>query len=204
MLDGWVLWGPQPSRERSSEYVHRPLGRECIRYRALAPRYMPNKRASNGVPWEPDMDTAIRLTWVAAGLFMLLAIVSAIGGSLGWWDLIGEIGMGIGGTVSIVLALIAVLSSAGRGQVMGLGQDVRSVDENVRSLDANVRSVDANVRSVDQNVEMNGEKLDLIGKALAGEGGVLRELDRIELELDAQTGVLNQQLTVLETVRDRL
>lgn len=136
------------------------------------------------------MDTAIRLTWVAAGFFMLLAIVSAIGEILGWWNLIGEIGMGIGGTASVILTLIAVLSSAGRGQVAGLGQDVRSVDENVRS--------------VDRNVEKNGEKLDFVGKALAGEEGVLRELDRIELELDAQTGVLHEQLTVLEMVRDRL
>lgn len=164
------------------------------------------------------MDTAIRMTWIAAGLFLLLAIVSGIGEVLGWWDLMGEIGMGTGATMTVVLTLIAALSSAGRGQVTNLGRDVRSVDENVRSVgenvrsvdenvrsvDENVRSVDENVQSVDQNVKINGEKLDFIGKALAGEEGVLRELDRIELELDAQTGVLSRQLTVLEMVRDRL
>lgn len=130
------------------------------------------------MPWEPDMDTALRLTWLTAGLFFLLFLVSLIGELLGWWNLIGEIGMGVGAAVSILLTLIGVLAGAGRQQVDAVGDDVRGVRYAV--LANGVRL----------------QKLDKLDK--------LDDLDRVQAELDAQTGVLGEQLTVLSAIREKL
>lgn len=157
------------------------------------------------------MDTAIRLCWLTAAFFLLVAIFSGIGEILGWWNLIGEIGMSVGATMSILVTLVAVVLTAGRQQVTVVGQDVRSVNENVLSVNENVLSVDENMHSlndnilsVNENVQENGTRLERIAEHIAGEDGMLRELDAIQLELDAQTGVLADQLTVLGEVRDRL
>lgn len=164
------------------------------------------------------MDTAIRLCWLTAAFFLLVAIVSGIGEVLGWWNLIGEIGMSVGSTMSVLVTLVAVVLTSGRQQVTLVGEDVRSVNENVLSVNDNVLSLNENVLSVnegmhslndnvvsvDENVQENGARLERIAEHIAGEDGMLRELDAIELELDAQTGVLADQLTVLGEVRDHL
>ncbi len=154
--------------------------------------------------WPPDMDTAIRLTWLTAAFFLLVAIVSGIGELLGWWNLPGELGMSIGATMSIATTLLALVLTAGRRQVETLDAGLRSVDRNVTSVFQEVRSVDDTVHSVEGHVETNGDRLSQVVEAVAGEDGMLRELDAIELELDAQTGVLREQLEVLGDVRDRL
>lgn len=151
---------------------------------------MPARDEDDTMPFEPDMDTALRLTWFTAALFFLIFLVSLIGELLGWWDLIGEIGMGVGAGVSILLTLIGVLAGAGRQQVDAVGDDLRSVGQDVRS--------------VGNAVEGNGQTLDRIEAAIVGEDGMVQELDVIQVELDEQTGVLGEQLAVLGEIRDRI
>lgn len=169
--------------------------------RALSESYMPARKPSSLVRWpEPDFDTFLALTWLTALFFFLVAVVSAIGEILGWWDLIGEIGMGVGTTVSVLVTLIAVGASAGREQVDNVGQDVRSVGGEVRSVGQDVRSLGQEVGSVGNDVqevhsavEANGEILVSVDSKL----DKLDDLDRVQLELDRQTGVL-------EDIRDAL
>lgn len=134
---------------------------------------------SSRMPWEPDPDTVSRLFWGGALFFLLIAIVSAVGEILGWWDLVGELGITIGGLASLVLASLGTLWSASRTQATQIHDAVAS---NGRTLS----SVDLNLASVDRKLD----KLD--------------DLDVVQAKLDAQTGVLGVQLSVLEQIRDRL
>lgn len=146
---------------------------------------MPVREGWLDVPFEPDPETATRLIWLLAALSFLLAIVSGIGEWLGWWDLIGELGMTIGGVAGVVLTAIGIFSTSSRRQVA----DVHwAVIRNGRTLSS-----------------MDG-KLDVIEDALVeerGDGHVSR-LDAVQIELDRQTGVLDRQLSVLGEIRDAL
>lgn len=135
--------------------------------------------------YTPDPETAIRVGWWLTLVGVLIFIVSALGAYLGWWDLVGEVGMLIGTVLSIVLGVGTWLTSATTGQLSGVGEDVRSVGQDVRS-------VGENVQDVHEAVLANGIKLDK-----------LDELDVIQAELDAQTGVLGEQLAVLRELRDQ-
>lgn len=137
---------------------------------------MSSRDQDDTMPWEPDWDTALPLAWFTAAFFFLIAVVSAIGELLGWWDLIGEIGMSVGTTISVLVTLMAVLLSADREQVGTAGEAVRE----------------------------NGDKLGDVHQALVGEEGVAHELDLVQVELDKQTGVLGEQLAVLSDIRDGL
>lgn len=140
------------------------------------------------MPWEPDWETALRLAWITAALSFLVAVVSAIGELLGWWDLVGELGIGFGTTVTLILTVLAAFFSAGRQQVAEVGQAVQDHGE---MLEANGETLVA-----------NGETLGDVHRAIAGQDGMLDELDVIQLELDTQTGVLRQQLDVLDRIQE--
>lgn len=140
---------------------------------------MPARDPSKLVPFEPDPETAIRVGWAVTLLGILIFVVSALGEYLGWWDLIGEIGMLVGTVLSIVVGFGTWFSGAGRRQLAEVGEDVQSVGEDVRG--------------VRYAVLANGAKLDK-----------LDELDVIQAELDKQTGVLGEQLAVLGEIRDEL
>jgi hypothetical protein len=62
---------------------------------------------------EPEWDTVLWLAWATAPFFFLVFIVSAIGELLDWWDLVGEIGMGVGATVSMLVTLGALAALPG-------------------------------------------------------------------------------------------
>lgn len=161
---------------------------------------MGSRDRSPGVPWKPDPDTALWIAWITAGLFFLLFVVSAVGEILGWWGLIGEIGMGIGGLVGVLVTIASLLYGAGSGQVQNVGDEVENVGEDVRS---NGRSLEA----IEEGIVGDGgmvEGLDGLAKALGGEEGVLGELDVVQVELDRQTGVLDRQARILGQIRDRL
>lgn len=118
---------------------------------------------SNRMAWEPDPDTAIHLVWIGAALMLLLAIVSAVGELLGWWNFIGEVGTTVGSLGSLLLAAYGLIASAGRRQLT---------------------DVDGHVQEVHKAVVQNGVKLTKLDK--------LDRLDRIQWALDEQTGVLTQ------------
>lgn len=139
---------------------------------------MPARDEDDTMPFEPDPETAIRVGWAVTLLGILIFVVSALGEYLGWWDLIGEIGMLVGTVLSIVVGFGTWFSGAGRRQLAEVGEDVQSVGEDVRG--------------VRYAVIANGVKLDK-----------LDELDVIQAELDKQTGVLGEQLAVLGEIRDQ-
>lgn len=141
-------------------------------------------------PWGPvaeiDPETATRLIWLMAAFSFLLAIVSAVGEVLGWWDLVGELGMTIGGVSGLVLTAIGLLSTSSRDQV-------REVHEAVEANGDTLASVDGKLA-----------KLDTIEDALVAADGRASKLDVVEAELDRQTGVLDRQLAVLGEIREKL
>jgi hypothetical protein len=118
------------------------------------------------------MDTVIRIGWVVTGLAFLVTVVSILGELLGWWGFLGEVGATAGSTVTVLVGLTTLLASAGRGQVQG----------------------------VRDAVEANGDKLGKLSKLDRLDD--LEKLDRVQAELDEQTGVLDRQVAVLEQIRD--
>ncbi len=141
------------------------------------------------MPWSPDPDTVIKIGWIVALLAFLVAVVSAIGEVRGWWGLIGEIGMTVGGTVSVLVGLGTLWFSAGRDQV-------DAVDEQLDSMDHTLGGVDDKLDSMDGKLD----KLD----SMDGKLDKLDDLDRVQVELDAQTGVLDRQVELLADIRDQL
>lgn len=121
---------------------------------------------------DPDPETATRIGWIVAALLFLLAAVSFAGELLGWWNELGELGMTVGTLGGLVVAVATYQHGADRSQVKGIHEAVEDNGETLSSLDG---------------------KADLqLGKLAQ-----LDELDRIQLELDKQTGVL-------EDIRDLL
>lgn len=146
---------------------------------------MPSREGWHHVPFEPAPETATRLIWLMAALSFLLAIVSGIGEYLGWWDLVGELGMTIGGVAGVVLTAIGIASTASRRQVANVQGAVVRNGRTLASMDAKLEVVeDALVASDDE--------------------GRVSKLDVVEAELDRQTGVLDRQLSVLGEIRDAL
>lgn len=138
-------------------------------------RAMPDRDGSTLVPWEPDPDTVIRLGWTIAILGFLVAIVSGVGELLGWWDLVGEIGLTVGSILGVVATLTTATFTASRDQAEAL-------------LDAH---------------ERHGRRLDAIDGTLGSMDGKLDkldDLDAVQVELDRQTGVLEQQLEALRSL----
>lgn len=138
--------------------------------------------------WPPDPDTAIKVGWTVAALAFLVAVLSAIGEYRGWWGLIGQIGMTVGMVVSILVAMGTYVYGTGRDQLDKVYNAVESHGETLRMNHRTLRSMDTT--------------MDAVGEALAG--GMIQELDVIQVELDRQTGVLDDQVEILGEIRDRL
>lgn len=163
------------------------------------------------VPFEPSPETVIRIGWISAALGFLIAIVSAIGEILGWWDLLGEIGMTVGSLLGTVATFTTLSLTAGREQVAVVQETIEAVDDSMTSVDDNMARVDESAASVDQRTAENNElledatvTLERIEHALVEEGehGRASKLDVVQAELDRQTGVLGRQVQVLEAIRD--
>lgn len=153
---------------------------------------MPSRERWHNVAFEPDPETATRWIWLMAGLSFLLAIVSGIGEYLGWWDLVGELGMTIGGVAGVVLTAFGVLSTSSRQQVADVHATVRRNGRTLSSMDRKLERLD----------EL--DRLEVIEDALIEQDGRASKLDVVEAELDRQTGVLDRQLAVLGEIRDAL
>lgn len=134
------------------------------------------------LPFGMSDETLIRLSYILSAIFFLIAILGAIGEIRGWWGLIGELAITVGTIGGLLAALGALYYGAGRGQV-----------ERIRDV----------VQDSNQKLDKLGQ-LDAIEDAIAGDEGMIRELDRIELQLDAQTGALGEQTQLLGQIRDRL
>ena len=107
----------------------------------------------------------------------LMVALGLIGERLGWWNDVGEAIVTVGAVGGLVGPVLALITDAGRRQLA-------RVEEGVLAGNALSR---ANGRQL--------EKLDKLDK--------LDDLDLIQLQLDRQTGVLEQQLVLLRDIRDR-
>jgi len=105
-------------------------------------------------------------------------VVSAIGEVRSWWGLVGQTGITVGSTVSILVGLGTYLFGAGRSQVADVHEAVRDNGSTLSSMDGRLDKLD---------------RLDAID----------HDLDRVQVALDDQTGVLDRQATILEEIRDR-
>jgi hypothetical protein len=124
------------------------------------------------MPFDVDPIRLERLFLLGAVLGLLIAALGIVGEVLGWWNDIGEVLVTTGTLASVVLGLGFGLANASRRQVEG----------------------------VREAVEGNGDKLDGVHEAIAGENGVVHELDVVQAELDAQTGVLQEQAPSTSTL----
>lgn len=143
------------------------------------------------MPLEPDPETATRLIWLLAALSSVVAIVSGVGGFLGWWGLVAEIGATVGAVAGVVLTAIGLLSTASREQVAKVRWEVIRNGRTLRSVDGNLAKLD---------------KLDVLEDVLVEEtaDGRVSKLDVVQTELDRQTGVLDRQLAVLGEIHDAM
>lgn len=149
---------------------------------------MPRRDEEQTMPWAPHPDTVIRIGWITAALGFLIAIVSAIGEIRGWWGLVGELGLTFGTLLGILVGIATLAFAATRDQADAL---LSINQEHSKKLDR--------LHKLDKL-----DKLDAIEAAIVGEEGMIRELDAVQLELDMQTGVLDEQLTVLRQIREAL
>ncbi len=120
-----------------------------------------------------------------------------------WWSTVYEPDMDtvirIGWTVTALAFLVTVVSIVGEvlgwwGFVGEVGATAGSTVTVLVGLATLLASAGRQqVAGVRQAVEANGDQLEK-----------LDELDRVQAELDAQTGVLDRQVEVLEQIRDRV
>jgi hypothetical protein len=137
---------------------------------------MTDARRCGAVLSEPDPETATRVGWILAALLFGLGIVSLVGEFLGWWNDLGEIGTVVGTVGGLVVAVATYQHGADRAQVTAVRREVQG----------------------------NGELLEALDRKADAQLDHLSELDRIQVELDEQTGVLDRQLAVLGEIRDGL
>lgn len=155
---------------------------------------MPSDDQPSPVPWyEPDMDTVLKITWGTAILGWLMVLIGIVGELLGWWNDLGEVIVTIGSILGILLTTGSLLLGAGRKQVGQMDGRLRAVHGAVTDNGRTMTSVDRRLISVDRRLISVDGKLDK-----------LESLDVVQAKLDAQTGVLGVQLSVLEQIRDRL
>lgn len=166
---------------------------------------MTAREGSGPVPYEPDPETAIRVGWAVTLLGILIFVVSALGEYMGWWDLVGEIGMLVGTVLSIVVGFGTWFSGAGRRQLQAVGAEVRGVRGVVEANGTVLGSVDAKLDDLQRLDKLDKlDQLDVIEAALVEGDGEAGKLDAVQVELDRQTGVLDRQLRVLGEIRDGL
>ncbi len=159
-------------------------------------------------------DNFIRLGWTLTALGILIFVVSAIGEYRGWWGLLGLIGMGLGGLLTVVAAVGTASYSATREQADQLLENTDALRAGQASQDRTLSSMDGKLDRLEGLDELEKleklEKLDeldeldrlaAIEDAIQGDDGMVRELDAIQLELDAQTDVLEEQLAVLRRIQ---
>lgn len=140
--------------------------------------------------WPPEPETAEKIVWYMAAASFLIAVISGIGEYRGWWNLIGEVGMIFGTIASVLLSGVGVLMTGSRRQVGRVESAVGQVHRAVGMVHGAVQWNGAML----QNMDTKLEGLDKLER--------LDELDKIQLELDVQTGVLGDQLGVLREIRD--
>lgn len=122
-----------------------------------------------GKPPLADVDPHVA-QWVMFLLslfFFGIAILGAVGEYLGWWELVGEVAMTVGTIAGLLLGVSSQITGATESQV----------------------------DRVHEAVQDNGRKLNKLDKLDRLDD--LDKLDRVQLELDRQTGVL-------EDIRDLL
>lgn len=141
---------------------------------------MVERRPYEDVRPEPDMDTVIRIGWIVTILAFIVTVVSFVGEYRGWWNFAGEVGATAGTIVTVLVGVGTLAASAGRAQVGGVREAVEDNGDTLGAID---------------------EQLDELGK-LDKLDAIEGDLDRVELELDKQTGVLGRQVEILEQIRD--
>ncbi|PSG97882.1 hypothetical protein BRD56_03275 [Thermoplasmatales archaeon SW_10_69_26] len=165
---------------------------------------MPSREGWLGVPFEPGPETVIRIGWISAALGFLIAIVSGVGEYLGWWNLVGEIGMTVGSLLGIIATFSTLSLTAGRGQMHAVQETLGSVDDTMGEVEETVGSVDETTAANHQLLQANHDLLERQADLQQESSAKLDKLDVIEAELDRQTGVLDRQVEVLEAIRDGL
>lgn len=146
---------------------------------------------SRGEAWwatvlEPDMDQVVRIGWTVTILAFIVTVLSGVGEYLGWWNLVGEVGLTAGSVITVMVGLGTLAASAGRGQAGGVRETVEDNGETLTSIDAQL------------------DKLDSMDAKLDRLGAIDDDLDRVQVELDKQTGVLDRQVEILGQIRDGL
>lgn len=154
-------------------------------------------------PWQPGMSIDIDpITWeriflVGSIVSFLIAGFAFLGELLGWWNDLGEIAMTTGTVSGVVLAIGFGLGNASRRQADSIHETVADNGGTLASVDGKLDSVDGKLDTLD-SMDNKLDKLD----TMDGKLDKLDDLDRIQLQLDKQTGVLDDQLDVLKEISE--
>ncbi len=146
------------------------------------PRKTPSKRM--------DLDRLYHLMIALSLVGLAMVILGLVGEHLGWWNDVGEVLLSFGTLISVLTALVALLVGSTRGQVRRAGDAVLSNNAKLDTANDRLVTIDGKLDKLDSM----DTKLDKLEK--------LDELDTIQAELDAQTGVLDRQVRILEQIRD--
>lgn len=134
-----------------------------------------------------DLDRLYHLMITLSLIGLGMVILSLVGEHLGWWNDIGEILLSFGTLLSVLTALVALVMGATRGQVRQASDAILENNTKLGTIDRKLDTANSRLGTIDG-------KLDKLEK--------LDDLDRVQVELDTQTGVMDRQVQVLEQIRD--
>lgn len=118
-----------------------------------------------------DPETTQRLMWVLAALGFATAILGAVGELRGWWNDVGQILMGAGTLVGVVMSSSSLLVSSSSEQVEAVLDGQETTHETLESMDSKLDKLD---------------ELDVIEAELNAQTGALdRQLEVLEQIRDA-------------------
>ncbi len=113
-----------------------------------------------------DLDQLERLFWWGAGICFLIVAVLIVGEVREWWNDAGEVGLTIAGLVGSLLAAIALLINATKGQVRNVatgvtdnGRRLGLIHEGVRILHDDMGTLHEGMNGLRQGQEQQTEVL---------------------------------------------
>lgn len=153
---------------------------------------MPSQDPTGTMEW----DTAQRIFRVGMVISFLVAALGIVGELLGWWNDVGEVLTTVGTLTGVLLGTFSVFSSASEDQVSDVAAGVAQANRTLGRIDEDLDRLDTIDGKLDQLETIDG-KLDTLD-------AIDDDLDKVQVQLDKQTGVLDQQVGLLTEIRDRL
>lgn len=171
---------------------------------------MTSENDARNARWPPSADVAVRIGWSLMLFGLTIATGLALAGSIG----VGSSGAGpqagmlLGGVLGVVAGVATLFASMAGQQRSSLLDAVAATKAQLGDVHQSVRSSDSKLDDVGVAVRANGARFQAVNAALGSQAKALdaidEDLDRVQLMLDAQSGVLDEQLEALGKIRKTL